>query len=185
MEKLVTYRNKERFIERQNVLVGTRNLIMQFYNEIYLPLIDKYNGKVINARFIHELEGNREYKGRRFFISHEDKNYTIQKEIMIQFYNHDFKSSSDYNDYETLYCGLVLNAEGRLDKKLTMENAIVQAWVKNFEAETQTIKDSIESYDKDMKFAEEFAEMCKKFNNLSSNFRRNLGANQFRVYAGQ
>lgn len=184
MEKLVTYLNKEKFIERQKALIATRNLMIQFYNEVYLPLLDKYNGKVINARFKNELQGDGQFKGRKFFITWEDKNYSIQKEIVINMYNHDFTTSSNYKDYEYLYCGLVLN-EGRLDKEKTLGHNFPQSWLENFKKETEGIEVNIKNYDKDMKFAEEFAEMCKKFNNLSSNFRRNLGANQFRVYAGQ
>ena len=50
-----TKKNKEQFIEEMKKRINLREQLNSFYNDIYLPTLKKFDGKVYNIRFIKAL----------------------------------------------------------------------------------------------------------------------------------
>ena len=51
-----TRKSREEFVKEMNTRIAARNIIMEFVENVYFPLMaTKFDGKVYNARFINAL----------------------------------------------------------------------------------------------------------------------------------
>ena len=101
-----TKKNKEQFIEEMKKRINLNEQLNTFYNEIYLPTLQKFDGKVYNIRFIKALREQAQNLNNLIWVKELDSKNAIEIQLRYSQYN--------YNDNETLWTKLVLTKEGRI-----------------------------------------------------------------------
>lgn len=79
----------------------------------------------------------------------------------------------NYSDYESIYFNLVLE-NGRISSGKTLADNYTCMWLKNFDKETESIKDSINNYDKYLSLAKEIDDIIEKFSDIPYSARQNF-----------
>jgi len=154
--------NKQSFIEKVENQIERRNFLLSFYNDIYLPTLQKFNGKVYNKRFINAL---REYADESTCIYELENNY-----IRVQRSRDKFS----YTDYDDIYIILELSSDNRIDANASITHPIGQKWLTSFQEYTDELRSTINNYDKYMTIAEELQECIDKYAKIPSAFRENI-----------
>lgn len=161
---------KEEFIAKTEKRIEARKMIIEFYENVYLPMMClKFNGKVYNIRFIKALREEAAKISELFYISEMKWGQEIEISLRTDKWN--------YNDTETLYVKCALNGEGRIDYEATVNNKEGKLWLDNFNNYTDTYKDVLEKYDEFMKVADELESAAEKYNKLPYAFRCNIDKN--------
>ena len=159
---------KEQFIAKCEKRIEVRNIIMDFYLNVYLPTLLKFNGKVYNIRFIKALrEKAKEIPNWGELAYIKEKN-DDQIEMQIRF------SRMNYIDYESMYFPCQLTTEGRLDYEKTINYKYAKPWEENFNNYTKEIEDTIKNYDQYMKVVDQLQKAVDEYHKLPSTFRGNF-----------
>lgn len=176
-----TREEKQQFINRLQNEIKNRETLRQSVSEIYLPLLEKFDGKVYNKRFENVLnEALKEVSPLMFanctmqapkLYSNFQKNWVVQ--VTINIYN----NRGDYTDKETFYTNIVLNA-GRIDAKSSKIEKFSIVWAENFDKETDERKAILKNYDYYLTAAEEVAKAIENYKNLPFRFRKNIEFNE-------
>lgn len=170
-----TKKNKEEFVKEMNNRIETRNIILDFYNNVFLPLIClKYDGKVYNNRLINELNKEAKKISPLLYVKRE---YTWG-ELSINMRQNNY----NYNDYEQLYFKLNINSESRIDYDATMKIDINQKWLQSFIKYKDEYKKTIDNYDMYMSIAEQLENALKTYNNIPHSFRDHLDTTYMHIY---
>lgn len=172
-----TRQEKQQFINRLQNEIKNRETIRQSVSKIYLPLLEKFDGKVYNKRFENVLNEALKEVSPLMFVkcSIKSPNYysnfqscnTVQIEINIYNYR------GNYTDSETFYTNIVLNA-GRIDAKSSRIEKFSIVWAENFDKETDERKAILKNYDYYLTAAEEVAKAIENYKNLPFRFRKNI-----------
>jgi len=162
--------NKEVFIQDTKQIIKVRELLTKFYDEIYLPTLKKFDGKVYNKRFLNALneEAEKFFDGYNVYIKGDFDNYLkcLRFEIDVR------KVYTLIQSMEFLAC---IDLESwRLAYDKTLENEQVNYWKENFVEYTKNYYDVIENYDEYLALAEITQTTIQKFNHLPSVFRQNI-----------
>lgn len=168
-----TKNTKEEFINETKKRIEMRETLCDYYYNIYLPTLKKFNGKVYNIRFIKALRES-VAENKLFSISERQYNEGIEIKLM----RHEWS----YVDYETLYVKCNLNNEGRIDYEATINDELNTAWVRNFKESINGYQQSIDKYDEYMKVAEKLEQTLDEYNKLPHIFRNNLETQWMRIY---
>lgn len=158
-------RTKEQFCEYSLKHISLRNTLKDFYNDVYLPTLKEFDGKVYNIRFIKKLREKAEKISDSMFIRERDYDHI---EVKLQ------SSKFSYSDYESMYYPCVLDNDGRLNYQKTIDSEMGKAWVKNHDAYTNEMQDGVDNYDKYIEVANELQKIVDKWNKLPHNFRDNF-----------
>ena len=158
-----THKTKEQFIKDCEMRIANRNTLVDFYNKVYLPTLQKFDGKVYNKRFINALQTEAKKVSEMMSV------YGEEYHIIIEFQNHQF----NYKDCETLYVGCKRNEEGRINYQATINDATFKAWVDNFKLYTLEYQNAIDNYDDYMAVANAMEQAVKAYNSLPSPFKAN------------
>ena len=169
-----TNKNKEQFIEEMKQRINLREQLNSFYNEIFLPTLQKFDGKVYNVRFIKALREQADKCNKLMWIKELDYN----KGIEIQLRHHQY----NYNDYESLWVKLVLTNEGRISYELTINDEIGKKWLENFNEYKNEYQMAIDNYDQYMTIAEQLEKALQTYNKLPHSFRNNLDTQWMHIY---
>ena len=158
-----THKTKETFIARANKEINVINELLSFYKNVYLPTLEKFNGKVYNKRFINALK--EQCNNELMFIRDKERDEVV---IELRFEKH------NYNDRKQMYCKLLVNSEYRIDYNATINDNIGNKWIENLSDEITEINDVIANYDKYLSVAEECQEYINKVAKLPYQFRENI-----------
>ena len=172
---MITNNTKENFIKNMNDRIELRNIILDFYNNVFLPMLClKFNGKVYNKRLINELNKEAQKIAPTLFV----KEYYSYGEITICMRKEHFP----YNDYESLLIKIVTNDEGRIDYDASIQDTYAVAWLNLFKVGIDNYQTTIDNYDKYMKVADQFEYALYAYNKLPYTFRQNINKDYLRIY---
>ena len=162
------YQNKEQFIAKCKKRIIVRNIIMDFYLNVYLPTLLKFNGKVYNIRFIKALrEKAKEIPNWGELAYVKEKSYDhIEMQIRFDGWN--------YTDYESMYFPCELTTEGRIDYEKTINYKQTKPLEENFNKYTKEIEDTIKNYDQYMKVVDQLQKAVDEYHKLPITFRGNF-----------
>lgn len=164
--KLQTKRNKEQFTSRMNETINLRNMLVDFYNKVYSPMLgQQFNGKVLNKRLITALNKAGETMPTRIVCSMND--YQNHSEILFEVKH----VGNDYRDVETLYTKILTNDEGRIMAHESLNDELTLAWLKNFKKGTKQCIKSRDNYDEYLKFTKRMHNLIEEYGSLPSPFR--------------
>lgn len=155
--------DKQSFISRMNECIELRNELVEFYNNTYLPLLQKFDGKVLNKRFINAVAEEAKKCKHTIFVKLNDN----LQEVILNIKH----SGWNYNDTETLYTKIVVNSEKRISYEESVNHEIGQTWLKNFAESTNEYQMSIDNFDEYMAKAEELQRLIQDYGELPYPFR--------------
>lgn len=158
-----THKTKETFIARANKEINVINELLSFYKNVYLPTLEKFNGKVYNKRFINALK--EQCNNELMFIRDKERDEVVI-ELRFEKYN--------YNDRKQMYCKLLVNSEYRIDYNATINDNIGNKWIENLSNEITEINDVIQNYDNYLAIANECQEYINKVAELPYQIRENI-----------
>ena len=169
-----TNKTKQQFIEEMKQRINLREQLNSFYKEIFLPTLQKFDGKVYNVRFIKALREQADKCNKLMLVKEMDYN----KGIEIQLRQHQY----NYTDYESLWAKLVLTNEGRISYELTINDEIGKKWLENFNEYKNEYQMAIDNYDQYMTIAEQLEKALQTYNKLPHSFRNNLDTQWMHIY---
>ena len=153
---------KEIFIEKLTKENKYRHDLLEFRNKVFLPILQKFDGKVYNIRFIKAL---REANEDELIFVHVLENDHIIVEKRLEQYN--------YTDREQLYIKVVLR-DGRIDAAASEADEMGKKWVENFKQHTDELLTVIKNYEQYITKSEELQTLINEFANISYKFRENI-----------
>lgn len=154
--------DKEQLIARVESEIKVRNELMVFYNRVFLPTFQKFNGKVYNIRFIKAL---REAKDDELMYVRELENDHVVIEKRLRKYS--------YTDVEQLYIRVLLT-DGRIDVTKSISDKTAQAWLINFQEYTKELQRVINNYDLYMDKADLVIKSIEEYSKIPNRFRENI-----------
>lgn len=161
---LRTKRNKEQFISRMNETVKLRNMLVDFYNKVYSPMLgQQFNGKVINKRLITALNKAGETMPTRIVCRMNGSQTEIYFEVK--------HIGNNYSDVETLYAKIFTDDEGRIMAHKSLNDKITLAWMRNFKQGTKQCIKCRDNYDEYLKFTTRLHNLIDEYGSLPSLFR--------------
>ena len=158
-----TQKTKEQFIQRMEQQIQNLTELLNFYNNVYLPTLQKFDGKVYNKRFINALK--EQITNKLMFVKDRERDEII---IGIRF------TEYNYNDYNSMFCKLLVNNEFRVDYNATINDKIGQKWIENLSTEIEQIKLIISNYDEYITVTQKLQEHINNYSNLPYQFRENI-----------
>lgn len=158
-----THKTKENFIARLEKEIVAINELLNFYKNVYLPTLQKFNGKVYNKRFINALNEQK----TNDLINIKDKH---NDEIIISIY----LEKHNYHDCKQMYCMLLVNNEYRIDYNATINDKIGNIWIENLSREINEIQYVIENYDNLMRVVEDCQKVINEYSELPYQLRNNI-----------
>lgn len=173
MAKIRTIKTKDEFVKEIQERISISKNLLDVYNNIYLPTLKEFDGKVYNIRFIKALRAKVE-NNKRIYIS--ERKYDDMIEIRQRI------SDFNYTDYENLCVKCLTNEEGRIDYNATLEDKYHNIWLKNFKDYTEEYQNVIDNYDAYMEQAHQLADAINEYNNLPSPFRQNIEKFTLNIY---
>ena len=167
-----TIKTKEEFINEIQERISIRKNLLVFYNEIYLPTLKKFDGKVYNIRFIKALRAKVE-NNKRIYITEKQYDGTIE----IQQRRGDF----NYTDYECL-CVMCKTHEGRISYNGTLRTEWHKISLKNLNEYIEDYQNAIDNYDACMEQSNQLANAINAYNDLPYSFRKNIDKFWLSIY---
>lgn len=153
---------KEQFIARMKKENKHRNDLLEFRNRIFLPTLQKFDGKVYNIRFIKAL---REANEDELIYIRELENEQIVVEKRFERYA--------YTDCEQIYLKVVLR-DGRIDASASVTDDMGKKWIDNFKYYTDDLLLACEDYDFYIAKCEELQKAINEFVKINYKFRDNI-----------
>ena len=169
-----TIKTKDEFVKEIQERISISKNLLDVYNNIYLPTLKEFDGKVYNIRFIKALRAKVE-NNKRIYISERDE-YDDMIEIRQRI------SDFNYTDYENLCVKCLTNEENRIDYNATLEDKYHNIWLKNFKDYTEEYQNVIDNYDAYMEQVNQLAKTINDYNNLPSPFRQNVEKTWLNIY---
>jgi hypothetical protein len=156
-------RTKEQMIERLKKQIFHRNDLLEFRNRIFLPTLQKFDGKVYNIRFIKALrEANED---ELIYVRELEYDHIL---VEKRFESH------NYTDCEQIYIKVIINQEGRIDASASVTDELGKKWVENFSEYTDEILKICSDYDVYMEKAENVRNAIEEYSKVPSAFRENI-----------
>ena len=168
-----TIKTKDEFVKEIQERISISKNLLDVYNNIYLPTLKEFDGKVYNIRFIKALRAKVE-NNKHIYIT--ERKYGDMIEIRQRM------SDFNYTDYENLCVKCLTNEEGRIDYNATLEDKYHNIWLKNFKDYTEEYQNVIDNYDAYMEQVNQLAKTINDYNNLPSPFRQNIEKFTLNIY---
>ena len=173
MATIRTIKTKDEFVKEMNERISISKNLLDVYNNIYLPTLKEFDGKVYNIRFIKALRAKVE-NNKRIYISERKYDDVIEIRQRISEFN--------YTDYENLCVKCLTNEENRIDYNATLQDKYHNIWLKNFKEYFEEYQNAIDNYDAYMEQAHHLADAINDYNNLPSPFRQNIEKFTLNIY---
>ena len=173
MATIRTIKTKEEFVKEIQERITIGKNLLDVYNNIYLPTLREFDGKVYNIRFIKALRAKVE-NNKRIYITEKEFDDMIEIRQRISDFN--------YTDYENLCVMCLTNKEGRIDYNATLKNKYHNIWLKNFKDYIEESQNAIDNYDAYMEQANQLAKTINVYNNLPYLFRQNVEKTWLNIY---
>lgn len=163
-------RSKSEFIEEQKKHIENRKKLAEIYNDIILPAVLKFDGKVLNKRFLTYIKN----QTSDIALLNISCSSVMPNEYYISFQY----SAHNYNEMDSLYFNVVLSDKyltgARIDYQKTKEDKTNGIWMKNFLCEIKNYQFVIDNYDAYLQQSEELNDMIDKYSRLPISFRKNI-----------
>lgn len=154
---------KDKFIERLRKEIKHRNDLNDFRQDVFIPILHKFDGKVYNIRFIKAL---REACDDELIQIRELENDHIVIEKKID----KFK----YTDTEQMYLKLILNEDGRINESKSLMDEMGKKWIENFHGETEERMKIIADWDFYMDKCEAVRKAIEEYSKIPYRLRQNV-----------
>ena len=155
-------KSKQNFIAQVEREIEVRENLISWYEQVFLPTLKKFDGKVYSKRFITALDNQKED-----LMSIRPLEYD---HIVIEGYHR----KMNYVDRECLYAMVKLDNEGRIDYNTSINDGIGKKWIEGFIQTTEELKQAIEKYDEYIKIAKDLANKLEEYSKLNYRFRKNI-----------
>ena len=165
------YRNKEEFTTYAMEHITMRNMLTDFVDKVFFPLIAKFNGKVLVSRLIKAL--NEEAQKITPLMSVHKWSGDDEIEIQIRTNN---------RDYESILVSVTINTENKIDYEETLKDTYLQKWIDDFRSDTELYQKAIDNYDSYMAIADKLDKILNEYNKLPYMFRNNIDSTILRIY---
>lgn len=167
-------KTKEEFIAYTRQRIGMREQVLKGYNNVVLPAIKKFDGKVLNKRFWDYLNAELAKVSRCYQVF---TGTYVQHAYELRYKAQEF----DYNDFEAIRFIVFTDDNKRIDATKSAE--MTAKWLEGFDEGTTARQESVDNYDEYMKIATALDNAVKAYNALPFPFRRNFDNNyNFKVY---
>lgn len=167
---IATKKNKEEFVKYTNARIEHNKMLLDFYTNVFNPIVKKFDGKVYNIRFIKALREEAARISDLLFVKelqticHDDN--VIEVFCKIDKFN--------YLDGESIYCKLMFNEQGRICYEKTKDNKQSKDWYKAVEDRITDYQNVIDNYDEYMKITEQMDNAIQQYRKISYIFRSNI-----------
>ena len=168
-----TRKSKSEFISEMNKRIGKRNELLEFYNNVFLPTLKKFDGKVYNIRLIKALR-EQITDNSLWWITERSNSGEIEIRLRMGSFN--------YNDYESLWVKCLLNEDYRIDYEKSVGDYYAKSWMENFKKGIDEYQDTIDNYDKYMEIADKLESALKEYNKMPHKFRGHLDTDYMHIY---
>ena len=167
-------KTKEEFITYTRQRIGMREQVLKGYNNIVIPAIQKFDGKVLNKRFWDYLKAELAKVSRCYQVF---TGTYVQHAYELRYMAQEF----DYYDFEDMRFIVFTDDNKRIDAAKSAE--MTAKSLEGFNNATTARQDSVDHYDEYMQVATELDAAVKAYNALPFPFRRNFTNNyNFNVY---
>lgn len=153
---------KEQLISRMKKENDHRNDLLEFRNRIFLPTLQKFDGKVYNIRFIKALRDANE--DELIYVRELENDHIV---VEKRFERH------TYTDCEQLYLKVLLK-DGRIDADASVADDMGMKWIENFKCYTEELLLIGENYDFYMSKCEALQKAINEFAEINYKFRDNI-----------
>ena len=161
------HKDKEQFFSRLKKEIFVINELLEFHKNVYLPTVEKFNGKVYNKRFINALK--EQCNNELMLIRDRERDEIV---IELRFEKH------NYTDCKRMYCKLLLNSDYRIDYNATINDDLGNKWIGNLSTEIEDLQSVMNNFDNYLQVANECQEVISKFAELPYQFRNNIVMDQ-------
>lgn len=145
--------SKEKFIEQTQKRILLRKQVLKFKETEVVATINKFDGKVFNKRFNNALIGLLPNKFWNVMPGSSKHDFYITARI------YDY----DYSLCENLYIRVVLDREGRLMAKESLEDDYSRSLVRQFINDTDKMQEAIERYDEFLESVKRIEELARRY----------------------
>lgn len=167
-------KTKEEFIAYTRQRIGMREQVLKGYNNVVLPAIKKFDGKVLNKRFWDYLNAELAKVSRCYQVftgTHLQHVYDLRYKVQ----------EFDYTDYEDMLFIVFTDDNKRIDATKSAEMTAKR--LEAFNNATTAHQESVDNYDEYLQVATALDAAVKAYNALPFPFRRNFTNNyNFHVY---
>lgn len=153
---------KEQFVARMKKENAHRNDLLEFRNRVFLPTLQKFDGKVYNIRFIKALrEANDD---ELIYVRELETDYILVEKRFERY---------AYTDCEQIYLKVVLR-DGRIDASASVTDDMGKKWIDNFKCDTDDLLLVCEDYDFYIAKCEELQKAINEFAKMNYKLRENV-----------
>lgn len=150
-------------IERLKKQNAHRNDLIEFYNRIFLPTLQKFDGKVYNIRFIKALrEANED---ELIWVRELENDYIIVEKRFEKY---------TYDDFEQMYLKVAINKVGRIDATASVMDELGKKWMEGFKEYTDEMLAICEDFDCFLEKAENVRKAIEEYSKVPHVFRENI-----------
>ena len=167
-----TRQNKTEFVAYCKQRIEMRNQLKDFFYNVYLPTLKKFDGKVYNIRFIKALR--EQLPSDLWYVKELDPFYkTIEIHIRADKWS--------YTDYECLNMKCITNNEGRLSYEDTFKHEVTLRLLDSFIAYTNEYQESIDKWDECEKLYDQLQETINQWQKLPYVLRHNANTDYMKI----
>ena len=171
---------KSDFINKLHTEIEHREMIAKAYKTAFQEVLNSFDGKVYNKRFINALNDKlqainpllsaREERGtHRNSYSNYPNLFCVEVVITCRF------DKFNYSEKEYLYTNIIVVPETyRIDMEKSKTEKYAISWYNNFCKTTEEKKQVIKNYSKYAKVAQKVADAINVYKELPADFRRNI-----------
>lgn len=158
-----TNTTKDEFISHLQSKIERREELVKFYNDVFLPTLKKFDGKVYNKRFITALQN---CCNSRMVV--RDMEY---QRIAIEYR----KTDIYYSEYETMSVRVHLDDKRiSYEETINLNNMCGYNLIESFEKTTNEMRDSIANYETYLEISKETQAAIDKFVKIPFEFRQHI-----------
>lgn len=154
--------------------------LLQVYENVYLPLLKKWDGKVYNKRFRTALEqeikaqGYGKTDGILIYVKEESR---YDGEVTLAIYHR-----YDRNPLYIRLCIRYSDYNYRISEADSLANKRGKNLIDNARKDIEECKDAVKNWKKYMRQAEKLQEAINAYNSLPYCFRNNVADYQFHIH---
>ena len=158
--------------------------LLQVYENVFKPLLKKWDGKVYNKRFRTAIEQEIEAQGYgktyKIYLREENQ-YHDEVTLVLQQY----RTPGNWSESEQLYIMLIVKyADGyyHISEADTLSSDRGQAWLNNARENIEERNEAVKNWKKYMKLADKLQQAIEAYNEIPYSFRQNIAKYQFNIH---
>jgi hypothetical protein len=185
-QKITERLPKKEFLALLKKSIANRKFMSNFFEREYKELLRKWDGKVLNARFVNALENELKvcaptmYVRSRWTTCDQYTKYAGKPCMELVICCRD-----EITEVSVLYTHIVCkyddNFNARINADASFEEERTIAWKDNFDKYTDEQEGIFANYNKYLKVAQTLADAATAYNDLPHAFRINMDKSYFRI----